>query len=181
VEAAMQIVVQHGVEALSMREIAERIEYSPSGLYEYFSSKEEIIDALVDEGFARLTTRLQQAIAAEAAFARLQQVGHAYLHFAVQEPQLYLMMFNRKPTDPCALADIEQNTAYAELLTIFENGFHTGEFHSPTGSGWKEEAYTCWSMLHGLSMLRLTLMNKVTDDIDLLHEKAFHLFVAHLR
>ena len=56
-EAAMQIVMQQGVEAVSMREIAERIEYSPSGLYEYFSSKEELFAALVDEGRARLTAR----------------------------------------------------------------------------------------------------------------------------
>ena len=61
-EAAMQVVRQKGVEALSIREIVGRIDYSPSGLYEYFSSKEEIIQELVDEGFARLTARLEHGI-----------------------------------------------------------------------------------------------------------------------
>jgi AcrR family transcriptional regulator len=177
----MQIVTEHGVEALSMREIAERIEYSPSGLYEYFSSKEEIIDALVDEGFERLKERLKQGIHGDTALARLERAGHVYLQFATHEPELYLMMFNRKAVVPGSLADVEQNTAYAELLRAFQSGFRSGEFHVAMDAGWQEAAYACWSMLHGLSMLRLTLMSKVTDDIDQLHEKAFQLFVAQLR
>jgi AcrR family transcriptional regulator len=177
----MQIVTQHGLEALSMREIAERIDYSPSGLYEYFSSKEEIIEALVDEGFARLTARLKQGIRGETALSRLQEAGNVYLHFALQEPQLYVMMFNRKPPALCSLSEIEQNTAYAQLVQIFQDGLHSGELRSASGASWQELAYTCWSLLHGLSMLRLTLVSQVTDDIDRLHERAFQLFVAQLR
>ncbi len=179
-EAALQIVTQHGVEALSMREIAERIDYSPSGLYEYFSSKEEIIDALVDEGFARLTARMKHGIHGETALSRLQEAGKVYMHFALQEPQLYVMMFNRKPLAPCSLAEVEQNTAYAQLVQIFQDGLLSEEFHPANGAGWQELAYACWSLMHGLSMLRLTLMSQVTDDIDSLHEKAFQVFVAQL-
>ena len=54
-EAARHIVHEDGIGGLSMREIARRIEYSPAGLYEYFGSKEEIIDAICEEGFRRLT------------------------------------------------------------------------------------------------------------------------------
>ncbi len=49
-DAALEIVIQNGPAALSMRSLAERIDYSPAGLYEYFSSKEEIISAVCDEG-----------------------------------------------------------------------------------------------------------------------------------
>ncbi len=180
-EAAMQIVMQHGVEALSMREIAERIDYSPSGLYEYFSGKEEIIDALVDEGFALLTARLKHGIHGEAALSRLQEAGKVYMHFALQEPQLYMMMFNCRPPAPYPLSEVEQNTAYSQLVQIFQDGLLSGELRSASGAGWQELAYACWSLLHGLSMLRLTLMSQITDDIDSLHERAFQVFVAQLK
>jgi AcrR family transcriptional regulator len=180
-EAAMQIVMQHGVEALSMREIAGYIDYSPSGLYEYFSSKEEIIDALVDEGFARLTAHLKQGIHGETALSRLQEVGKVYMQFALQEPQLYLLMFNHIPLAPYPLSEVEQNAAYAQLVQIIRDGLLSGEFRSASGAGWRELAYASWSLMHGLSMLRLTLMSQITDDIDSLHERAFQVFVEQLQ
>lgn len=179
-EAAMQVVMQHGVEALSMREIAERIDYSPSGLYEYFSSKEEIIEALVNEGFARLTARMAHGIHGETALSRLQEAGKVYMHFALQEPQLYLMMFNHRPLSPFPFTEVEQNSAYSQLLQILQDGLLSGEIRSASGAGWQELAYASWSLMHGLSMLRLTLMSQVTEDIDRLHEKAFQAFVAQL-
>jgi AcrR family transcriptional regulator len=180
-EAAMQIVMQNGVEALSMREIAGRIDYSPSGLYEYFSSKEEIIDALVDEGFARLAARMKHGIQGETALLRLQEAGKVYMQFALQEPQLYLMMFNRKPPAPFPLTHVEQDTAYSYLTQILRDGLQSGEFRSANGAGWQELAYASWSLMHGLSMLRLTLMSQVIEDIDYLHERAFQAFVAQLK
>jgi len=180
-DAALQIVMQNGVEALSMREIAGRIDYSPSGIYEYFSSKEEIIDELVNEGFVRLTARMEQGIHGETALARLQEAGKVYMHFALQEPQLYLMMFHHQPLTPVQLTDVEQNTAYDKLLKILQDGLLSGEFRSASGASAQELAYTSWSLMHGLSMLRLTLMSLVTEDIDSIHERAFLAFVALLK
>ncbi len=179
-DAAMQIVMRQGVEALSMRAIAERIDYSPSGLYEYFSSKEEIIDALADEGFARLAERLKHGIQGESALSRLQEAGKVYMRFALQEPQLYMLMFGHKSSTPYPPAKIEQNTAYAQLVQIFQDGLRSGEFRSASGAGWRELAYASWSLMHGLSMLRLTLMSQATDDIDVFHERVFQAFMVEL-
>ncbi|GAC1367924.1 MAG: TetR/AcrR family transcriptional regulator [Ktedonobacteraceae bacterium] len=177
----MQIVTQNGVEALSIREIAGRIDYSPSGLYEYFASKEEIIEALVNEGFARLTARMAHSIHGETALARLQEAGKVYMHFALQEPQLYMMMFNHRPLSPFPLTIVEQNTAYAQLAQILQDGLLSGEFHSASGASGQELAYVSWSLMHGLSMLRLTLMSQITEDIDGLHERAYQAFVTLLK
>ncbi len=164
-----------------MREIANRIDYSPSGLYEYFSSKEEIIEELVNEGFARLTARMEQGIRGETALSRLQEAGKVYMQFALQEPQLYLMMFSQKSLSPFSLTDVEQNTAYSQLTRILQDGLLSGEFRSANGAGSQELAYASWSLMHGLAMLRLTLMNQVTEDIDSVHERAFQAFVEQLK
>ena len=47
-DAARQIIAEEGPAALSMRALADRIDYSAAGLYEYFGSKEEIIAAVSD-------------------------------------------------------------------------------------------------------------------------------------
>jgi AcrR family transcriptional regulator len=180
-EAALQIVRQDGVEALSIREIVGRIDYSPSGLYEYFSSKEEIIQELMNEGFARLTAHMEHGIQGETALERLQEAGKTYMHFALQEPQLYLMMFNHKPFSPFPLTDIEQNTAYYKLLQILQDGLLSGAFRSASGAGAQELAYMSWSLMHGLSMLRLTLMSQITEDPDNIQERAFQAFVEQLK
>ncbi|HTI13779.1 MAG TPA: TetR/AcrR family transcriptional regulator [Dictyobacter sp.] len=180
-EAALQIVMQNGVETLSIRTIAEHIDYSPSGLYAYFSSKEEIIDELVNEGFVRLTARLKHGIHGETALSRLQEAGKTYMQFALQESQLYLMMFNHKSLTPSSLTEVEQNTAYAILVQILQDGLHSGEFHSASGANAQELAYTSWSLMHGLSMLRLTLLNQAVEDINSIHEKAFQAFVEQLK
>ncbi|MCB0147914.1 MAG: TetR/AcrR family transcriptional regulator, partial [Caldilineaceae bacterium] len=49
-DAARAIIVEDGLPALSMRTLADRIDYSPAGLYEYFGGKEEIVAAVCDEG-----------------------------------------------------------------------------------------------------------------------------------
>jgi AcrR family transcriptional regulator len=179
--AAMQIVMQHGVEALSIREIAACIDYSPSGLYEYFVSKEEIIDELVNEGFSRLAARMEHGISGETALMRLREAGKTYMHFALQEPQVYLMIFNHKPLIPCSIAEVEQNIAYYKLVQILQDGLASGEFRSASGAEAPELAYTAWSLMHGLSMLRLTLMNLVTEDIDSIHERALEVFIEQLK
>ena len=45
-DAAAKLIVQHGNEKLSLREVACQADYSPAALYEYFRSKEEILIAL---------------------------------------------------------------------------------------------------------------------------------------
>ncbi len=59
-DAAREIIVEHGPAELSMRSLAERIDYSPSGLYEYFDSKEQIIQAVCVEGYVSLTKAMRR-------------------------------------------------------------------------------------------------------------------------
>src|SRR5205807_9212512 len=92
-DAAMEIIAERGVEALSMREIAQRIEYSPSGLYEYYASKDEILDALRQRGFVQLTEHIEHAVQGNTAVERLYELALAYLEFARQNRNLYLLMF----------------------------------------------------------------------------------------
>lgn len=61
-DAANEIVGQEGIEGLSMRKIADKIEYSPTLIYHYFNNKEEIIEALMERGFQKIIGGLQGSV-----------------------------------------------------------------------------------------------------------------------
>jgi AcrR family transcriptional regulator len=176
-DAALQIVTEKGIDALSIREIASKIDYSPSGLYEYFASKEEIIAALVNEGFARLTAHLLRGTHGATPTERLLTSGRAYLNFARQESQLYLLMFTSVPLQAVSYAELSSNMSYRHLLQIMQDGVQSGEFHTSTEASPGELTYTTWAFVHGLAMLQLTLMYHAREDIEMIHERALRIFV----
>jgi len=97
-DAARRIVIREGFGALSMRKIAEAIEYSPASLYLHFASRDEIARALCEEGYAQLLdTFVPLARIAEPA-ARLKAIGRAYVGFGVEHPQTYRLIFMEDPS-----------------------------------------------------------------------------------
>jgi AcrR family transcriptional regulator len=97
VEAARDILLEQGLDALSMRAIAERIEYSPATIYLYFRDKEELIRHVIHHGFERLagymreeTRKLGEGAGAVEEFAAL---GRAYAHFALDNTAYFRVMF----------------------------------------------------------------------------------------
>src|SRR5258705_12271071 len=58
-DAARELFVKEGYENVSMRRIAEKIEYSPTTIYLYFEDKTELFFAICEETFAKLSTKLE--------------------------------------------------------------------------------------------------------------------------
>ncbi len=97
-DAARRIVVREGFAALSMRKIADAIEYSPATLYLHFASRDEIAQALCAEGYAQLLeTFVPLAQIADPA-ERLKALGHAYVAFGVAHPETYRLIFMEDPS-----------------------------------------------------------------------------------
>ncbi len=96
-KAASEIVRQQGPDALSMRALAERIDYSAAGIYEYFASKEEIINAVCAEGFDRLAGYMRQSDPALPVADYLLAIGLAYIRFALENPDYFVLMFSGGP------------------------------------------------------------------------------------
>jgi AcrR family transcriptional regulator len=88
VEAARDIVSEEGLDALSMRALAERIEYSPATIYLYFRDKDDLLREVVGEGFRRLgeySAAMIAAVGPQASPAeRHRAMGRAYARFALE-------------------------------------------------------------------------------------------------
>jgi AcrR family transcriptional regulator len=92
--AARRIFLAEGPQALTMRRIAEAIEYSPGTIYLYFTSREDIALHLVREGFEKLVAVLAPVVAAEAdPVERIRAIGAAYIDFGISDPATYQLVF----------------------------------------------------------------------------------------
>jgi AcrR family transcriptional regulator len=92
-DAARDLFVSEGFENVSIRKIAERIEYSPASLYSYFSSRDEIFIALAEEG-VRLFAECRVPTADDApATERLRRIVLRLYNFSTEHPQYFALMF----------------------------------------------------------------------------------------
>jgi AcrR family transcriptional regulator len=96
-DAARDLFVSEGYQNVSLRKIAERIEYSPAAIYGYFAGKDDIFFALAEEGF-RLLGDPQRAEAADvlrslSPLDRLRGIFWHFYEFSRQHPQYFLLMF----------------------------------------------------------------------------------------
>lgn len=97
-DAARRIVVREGFAALSMRKIADAIEYSPATLYLHFESRDEIARALCAEGYAQLLSTFEPLAEIADAAERLRGLARAYVAFGVAHPETYRLIFMEDPT-----------------------------------------------------------------------------------
>src|SRR3982751_4093027 len=97
-DAARDLFVTEGYRNVSIRKIAEKIEYSPAAIYGYFPSKDDIFYALADEGFRLLHTS-DSGAAMDAALDKLEPIEQIraifwrLYEFSRQHPQYFELMF----------------------------------------------------------------------------------------
>jgi AcrR family transcriptional regulator len=179
-EAARHLISERGASELSIRAIAERIDYSPAGLYEYFGSKEEIMAAVCQQGHERLAQAMTAVPPALPIDEYLIAIGQAYIAFAIQNPDHYLLMF----TNPAFASTPEEiddaGSSFTILLGAIQRGLHEGLFKRREGYGLMEMAYAAWAIVHGIAMLRLTYLAHHPFNFDQVDAEALRSFTTGL-
>ena len=104
--ALAALIVTQGCESLSMRKIAEAIEYSPTAIYQHFADKDALIQEICRTDFASLASMSRQMSAITDPIERIRQMGYGYIRFAVEHPEHYRLMFMtpHKPGPAAGLA-----------------------------------------------------------------------------
>ncbi len=160
-DAARSLFVERGIEAVSMREIAKKINYSATTLYHHFADKEALLQAVCDEDFLALASGMREVIQIPDLIARIRALCTGYAQFALQHPNHYRLMF-MTPRAPCNL-DITQiqqgNTeqdAYAQLKLVVQEAFDASLF-KPELTDFELIAQTLWASTHGVCSLEIAL------------------------
>ncbi|KER10563.1 MAG: hypothetical protein HY22_04135 [[Candidatus Thermochlorobacteriaceae] bacterium GBChlB] len=92
-EAAMSLFIAEGYENVSIRQIADKIEYSPATIYLYFKDKEALFCEIQEAGFKELCRRQEALRVVQDPMERLNAHGRAYIRFAIENPHYYDLMF----------------------------------------------------------------------------------------
>lgn len=93
-DAASELFVKEGYENVSMRRIADRIEYSPTTIYLYFKDKAELLESICQETFAKLIQRLTKIMEQPGdPIQRLKRGLLAYIEFGLENPHQYRATF----------------------------------------------------------------------------------------
>jgi AcrR family transcriptional regulator len=94
-DAARELFVTHGYQEVSIRKIAERIEYSPAAIYGYFPSKDDIFFALAEEGFRLLFSygASPRAAKADDPSDGMRAMFWRYYEFSKEHPEYFALMF----------------------------------------------------------------------------------------
>lgn len=93
-DAARDILVTQGHEGLSMRKVADRIEYSPTAIYLHFKDKQALVSELCEETFARLVAEMASLPAESSDPLVCLRLGlERYVDFGLRFPQHYLATF----------------------------------------------------------------------------------------
>jgi AcrR family transcriptional regulator len=93
IEAARELFVERGVEAVTLREVAQKIEYSTTAIYVHFADKQALLEALVREDFAVFDAALAARRSIADPVERLTALGDAYVEFALTMPHHYRLLF----------------------------------------------------------------------------------------
>jgi AcrR family transcriptional regulator len=166
-EAARELFNSAGVEATTMRAIAERIEYSPTAIYSHFADKEALLQELCNNDFQSLAEKFAQLEKVADPLKRLRRLGHAYAEFGIDYPQAYRFMFmTPKPDTPVAHEmghGDPRIDPYAALLQVVQACIAGGAF-KPHLKDAHLVAQTMWGALHGVMALELCKTDEHKSD-----------------
>ena len=160
-DAARELFVSEGFEGVSMRKVAEKIEYSPTAIYVHFHDKQELFLELCHADFRRLAESFVQLAQIADPVERLRRIGHAYMEFGLENPNHYRMMF--MTAHPQLSDEVEkkkfgkgnpEEDAYEFLRLTVQEAVSKGAFR-PELTDADLIAQTLWANVHGVVSLQI--------------------------
>lgn len=153
--ASLDIVKEEGWAALSMRKIADKIDYTAPVIYEYFSNKDAILRELTRIGYVKLANKMEEAGKLSTTVeGQLEAMWLAYWNFAFEYKELYQVMYGVE-MNCCANAGVcpdyekPMNMLWDKIEELTPVERRTEEYID-------RKYYTFWSVVHGLISINLT-------------------------
>lgn len=152
-EAALGIVKEDGWQALSMRKIADQIEYTAPMIYEYFANKEAILNELARQGHLLLAKQVKQAKSSNLELdEQLEAMWISYWDFAFKERELYQLMFG-VGTACCVGDKLKGVESFGDIIAATIKEIMADK--APSDELVCRKYFTFWSIIHGLISINL--------------------------
>ncbi|MCD0456388.1 TetR/AcrR family transcriptional regulator [Chryseobacterium sp. LC2016-27] len=154
---AKKLFVEKGIEYTTIRNIADEINYSVGTVYVYFKDKNAIFHDLHSIGFQELGQYFNELFAIADPMKRLRKMGFTYIKFAMENSEMYDLMFNLKA--PMDYLEEQKNNLWPEgtetygyLKKTVEECMKQGHFD---GHNSEALSFMIWSLVHGMCCLEI--------------------------
>ena len=163
-DAARELFIDEGYEGVSMRQIADKIEYSPTAIYVHFKDKDELFLEVCHQDFRLLAQSMVSLAQVADPVERLRKIGLAYIEFGLNNPNHYRRMF--MTPHPAVPADTEElmgkgnpeEDAYELLRATVGEALKAGAFREHLKDA-DLIAQTLWAGVHGVASLQIAKCN----------------------
>jgi AcrR family transcriptional regulator len=161
VVAARQLLEDEGADGLSMRSLGERLGIKAPSLYKHFPSKESLEATLISVGFEEQAELFEATLRDSP--APLAAMARAYRDYAIRNPQLYRLMYDRPLNRPLLVAGTEDAAAAPSLQAA---------------GGDEDLARAAWAFAHGMTTLELNARFSEGADVDAAWRRGIDLLQA---
>lgn len=165
-DAARELFASEGYEAVSMRRIADAIEYSPTAIYIYFKDKADLMKELCHMDYEAFTSRAQQFADVANPIDRIRLLARSYIQFAIEHPNHFRLMFMTKPMPEMVQMDEEEmrergrgdptRDGYAFLMQCVQQAIAQGWVREDLRRDPELVAQMLWAGRHGVASLQVT-------------------------
>jgi len=167
-ESARKLFVENGIEQTNIRAIADNIDYSIGTVYKHFKDKNAILHALHTQGFMDLGGKFQVLHSVKDPVERLKAMGRIYIKFALEQPDMYDLMFSLKaPMEFLEAINEEEwnegKATFDALKGTVNECINAGHF---AGHKLEPLAFMIWSCVHGMCSLEI---RERTKGVNLKH------------
>jgi AcrR family transcriptional regulator len=178
VETAREIARTEGWSNVTLRKIADRIEYTHAALYSYFANKEQLLLEVLREGFHLLATDLASSSkGAETPFVAFRRLVYAYWNFAWRHPELYRVMYGLDGISFGVTETWNEGAQIGELAAGVVEGLLVDQ--GKPVEQIETKVLLFWSLLHGL--IALNMLGRIAGTPETLTpfvEQAIHDMLA---
>jgi AcrR family transcriptional regulator len=154
-EAARDLIAAGGIEAMSMRAVAERVGVSATAIYHHYANKQALVDAVVRVAFERFGAEMQAAVEREpqGSLRRVRAFGEAYVRFAMEHEAYFRIIFSIAAPTLRNIDELPAGGGYPLLRATIEGAMASGQMRSADPD---IMAHYLWAHVHGVVTLALS-------------------------
>ena len=178
---ALHMVESEGLDAITLRELTQRLGTSRSAVYRHFESKEALIKGVIEQGYTRLDELFTPIFKdkSRSVEERFEMMSRAYLEFAIAHPNLYRLLFGDRFREEregiCDYRDETQATGLYALIGLLLEAQEEGIVEKADPM---IQAATIWASVHGLASLLIDGHLMMSDNLEEIYR---HMYLSLLR
>ncbi len=178
--AARELIKEDGLDQFSMRALAEKADYSASAIYKYFNNKQEILEALRDEGWLLLTqfAAKRNAKMSDSVEAVIQS-GLAWFDFVRAYPDYFKLMFSESSDDRMGFDALKTHIGFSGLVKNIQDLVDQKVIRLIPGTTVEMLAFNFFASIEGYCSLQTNLFKVDSPEFEKFLEQSLRQQMAY--